>query len=143
MASLPIKTASAASPQHVPDQAQSSGHPVAPGGRGYSPDRNLTAFPSVPSPADKPQPSAAGEPLTAEDLLALWSAERAPAPATLRAYQGKFRQLTHILGFDDLRRATPELVVRFKEARLKEGRDAGTHERHPVALYCLSEAMLF
>lgn len=92
----------------------------------YSPDQNLAAFPPVPAPAEKPQLSATEEPLTAETLLALWAAERTPAPATLRAYGGKFRQLTRILGFDDIRRVTPELVVKFKEARLKEGRDAGT-----------------
>ncbi|MFC5504246.1 hypothetical protein [Bosea massiliensis] len=94
----------------------------------YSPDQNLAAFPPVPAAAaaEKPQPSATEEPLTAETLLTLWAAERTPAPATLRAYGGKFRQLTRILGFDDLRRVTPELVVTFKEARLKEGRDAGT-----------------
>jgi len=93
----------------------------------YSPDQNLAAFPPVPAAAaEKPRPSATEEPLTAETLLALWSAERTPAPATLRAYQGKFRQLSRILGFDDLRRVTPELVIKFKEARLKSGRDAGT-----------------
>ena len=72
----------------------------------YSPDQNLAAFPPVPAAAaEKPRPSATEEPLTAETLLTLWSAEQNPAPATLRAYQGKFRQLTRILGFDDIRAA--------------------------------------
>lgn len=101
----------------------------------YSPDQNLAAFPPVPAAVpEKPQPSAAEEPLTAETLLTLWAAERTPAPATLRAYKGKFRQLTRILGFDDLRRVTPELVVKFKEARLKEGRDAGTVADDVIAM---------
>lgn len=102
----------------------------------YSPDQNLAAFPPVPSPtaADKPQPSATEQPLTAETLLTLWSAEQNPAPATLRAYRGKFRQLTRILGFDDIRRVTPELVVKFKEARLKEGRNGGTVADDVIAM---------
>jgi integrase len=66
------------------------------------------------------------EPLTSGSLLAAWSAEATPAASTLRSYQGKFRQLTRILGFDDLRRVTPDDVVKFKEARLKEGRNPGT-----------------
>ncbi len=88
----------------------------------YSQDTNAATFPAV----ETPQQRAKAEPLSAEDLLALWSAERKPAPGTLRSYQAKFRQLSRILGFDDLRRVTPDHVIQFKEARLREGRDPGT-----------------
>lgn len=89
----------------------------------YSPDRHLKTFPPV--EAEKPQTPTA-EPLTSESLLTDWSAERTPAAATLRSYRGKFRQLARVLGFDDLRRVTPDHVIQFKEARLKEGKDPGT-----------------
>jgi len=89
----------------------------------YSPDPHLETFPPV--EAEKPQ-AAAEEPLTSESLLADWGAERTPAASTVRSYQGKFRQLARVLGFDDLRRITPDHVIRFKEARLKEGKDPGT-----------------
>lgn len=86
----------------------------------YSPDRLIEAFPIFAPAEEKP------EPLTSETLLAAWSAERTPAASTLRSYQGKFRQLVRVLGFDDLRRLTADDVVKFKEARLKEGKDPGT-----------------
>lgn len=89
----------------------------------YSPDRHLETFPAV--EAEKPQ-TPSGEPLTGDSLLADWSAERTPAPSTLRSYKGKFRQLARVLGFDDLRRVNPDHVIQFKEARLKEGKDPGT-----------------
>jgi len=89
----------------------------------YSSDQNLETFPAV--ELEKPQPSAK-EPLTSESLLAHWSAERTPAASTMRSYQGKFRQLARVLGFDDPRRVTPDHVIQFKEARLKEGKDPGT-----------------
>lgn len=89
----------------------------------YSTDRHLEKFPVV--EAEKPQ-TPIGEPLTGESLLADWGAERTPAASTLRSYQGKFRQLARVLGFDDLRRVTPDHVIQFKEARLKEGKDPGT-----------------
>ncbi len=87
----------------------------------YSPDPDAARFPDPPAPA-KPVEA----PLTGEALLAMWARERQPARATLEAYRGKFRTLARVLGFDDLRRVRPEEVARFKQARLGEGRDAGT-----------------
>ena len=87
----------------------------------YSADPHLASFPDMPAPAAKEVP-----PLTAEAALAMWAAERNPAAATLRAYAGKFRRIAEVLGFDDLRRITAADVVRFKQARLEAGKDAGT-----------------
>ncbi len=55
-----------------------------------------------------------------------WAAERRPSSATRKKYAATFRQVSRILGFDDLRRITADDVVRFKSARLDEGKDPGT-----------------
>jgi integrase len=92
----------------------------------YSSDPALTLFPPVPTmDAPKAPPQ---EPLKAEALLDAWAAERQPSAATRRKYAGTFRQLANVLGFDDVRRITPQDVVKFKQARLAEGRDTGTVE---------------
>jgi integrase len=64
--------------------------------------------------------------LTAEELLAAWARERTPAPNTLRKYRIAFAHVARILGFADVRRITEEDVIRFKEARLEEGRTVQT-----------------
>jgi integrase len=88
----------------------------------YSPDHHASAFPV-------PQAKKASLPLPAEELLAAWAAERKPAPATLEKYAGTFRTVARVLGFDDVRRITPDDVVRFKRHRLEaERRDPGTVE---------------
>lgn len=90
-------------------------------GRGdYSPDPHVTKFPA-PKPEEDRRP-----PLPAEELLAVWAADRNPAAATRAKYAGCFRQLARVLGFDDVRRITPDHVVKFKQARQAEGRDNGT-----------------
>jgi integrase len=78
-----------------------------------------------PPPAAQPI-SEAKAPLLAEGLLIAWAAETNPSAATMKAYTATFRQIARILGFDDVRRITPDDVVKFKTARLAEGRDAGT-----------------
>ena len=56
-------------------------------------------------------------------------AERKPAPATQEKHAGTFRTVARVLGFDDVRRITPDDVVRFKRHRLEtEKRDPGTVE---------------
>lgn len=91
----------------------------------YSPDATLATFPPDPMSGHK-EPKATTAPLTGEALLSAWAAENRPAPATRRKYAGAFRQVARILGFDDLARLTKQDVVRFKEARLGEGRHPGT-----------------
>ncbi|HEV7268741.1 MAG TPA: DUF6538 domain-containing protein [Falsiroseomonas sp.] len=86
----------------------------------YSQDQQAARYPALPSKA----PDA--EQLKGEELLEAWAAERQPSRATLKTYRGTFRNIARILGFDDVRRITVEHVVRFKEARLREGRDPGT-----------------
>ncbi len=89
----------------------------------YSPDPHLATFPQ---PRQQP---AAQPPLPASELLRAWAAERKPAPATHDKYAGTFRTIARVLGFDDLRRITPDDVVRFKRHRLEvEKRDTGTVE---------------
>jgi integrase len=103
----------------------------------YSPDPALVTFPSEleAKPAlrqqDIAKPAAR---LTGEALLDAWAAENRPAPATRKKYAGAFRQVARVLGFDDVRRLTREEVVRFKEARLGEGRDPGTVADEMIAL---------
>lgn len=91
-------------------------------GGDYSPDQYERTLPAVRPMAPK---EAAGA-LTGERLLDAWAAEANPASATRKKYGITFRQFSRILGFDDVRRISADDVVRFKEARLAEGRDPGT-----------------
>ena len=59
-------------------------------------------------------------------MLDAWAAERRPSAATRKKYAATFRQLSRVLGFDDVRRITADDVVKFKAARLAEGKDPGT-----------------
>jgi integrase len=88
----------------------------------WSPDGGASRYPQAIPAA----PAKSAEPLLAEDLLTAWAAETRPAAATRKKYAGAFRQVARVLGFDDVRRVTKEDVVKFKEARLGEGRDPGT-----------------
>lgn len=89
----------------------------------YSPDRYLETFPQQPQGQPKP------DPLPAKDLLAAWETERKPAAKTREKYSGTFRNITRVLGFDDLRRITPDDVLKFKRHRLEvEKRHPGTVE---------------
>ncbi|NGM19926.1 hypothetical protein G3576_07855 [Roseomonas stagni] len=93
----------------------------------YSPDPHAASFPKRQQQA--PARPGAEPPLPAEDLLKAWAAERRPSPATLAKYGGTFRAVARVLGFDDVRRITPDDVVRFKRHRLEtEKRDPGTVE---------------
>ena len=88
----------------------------------YSPDQYERSLPEArPRATNSPAPA-----LTRDALLAAWAAEANPAAATLKKYRATFRQLARILGFDDVQRITADDVVRFKEARLAEGKDVGT-----------------
>jgi integrase len=90
----------------------------------YAPDPTLETFPT---PPDRNPPQRKGRPtLPAEDLVKAWAAERNPSEATLTKYRRTFRHLARILGFDDVRRITPEDVVTFKQARAAEKIDPGT-----------------
>jgi integrase len=71
-------------------------------------------------------PNNALTPLTADALLDSYAADNGVSPATRKKYGATFRQIARILGFDDARRITEDDAIRFKEARLKEGRDPGT-----------------
>lgn len=86
----------------------------------WSPDPAEAEFPA-PVPAKPKAPT-----LTGEALIAAWAAEARPARATLKKYQGTFRRLVEVLGYDDVQRITADEVVRFKEARFAKGRDPGT-----------------
>lgn len=92
----------------------------------YSPDPNLASFPSEPQARQPGAKPAEVPPLTADALLDAWAVERRPSEATRRKYAATFRHLSRILGFDDVRRITVDDVVRFKAARLAEGKDPGT-----------------
>ncbi|WP_374437305.1 DUF6538 domain-containing protein [Tabrizicola sp.] len=101
----------------------------------YSPDPHVATFPPIvvmpeasaaPLPCTSPPAEHRAAPLTGEKLLDAWAAETQPAPATVKKYRGTFRNLVRILGFDDVQRITADDVVRFKEARLAEGKDVGT-----------------
>lgn len=72
------------------------------------------------------EPLESAKPLTAEKLLEAWAAEVQPAGATLKKYGGAFRRIIQFLGFDDVRRITADDVVRFKAARLADGKTTGT-----------------
>jgi hypothetical protein len=76
--------------------------------------------------APPPRPVPTKEPVKAEALLAAWAAEAKPARATAKKYGGAFGRLGRAIGSDDVRRWTAEDVVRFKQARLKEGVSAKT-----------------
>lgn len=87
----------------------------------YSADPVVASFPTA--------PQAKAAPLTSDALLDVWAAERKPAPATRKKYDGTFRTIARVLGFDDVRRIGPEDVVKFKRHRLEvEKRDVGTVE---------------
>ena len=60
-----------------------------------------------------PEAKKASPPLPAKELLAAWAAEGKPAPATQERYAGTLRTVVRVLGFDDVRRITPDDVVRF------------------------------
>lgn len=100
----------------------------------YSPDAHVATFPPIvvsetstaPKPATSPPAGRSAAPLTGEKLLEAWAGETQPAHATLKKYRGTFRNLARILGFDDMQRITADDVVRFKEARLAEGKNVGT-----------------
>jgi integrase len=66
------------------------------------------------------------QPLTSASLLAAWDLEQQRSAATLKKYRAAFAQLSRVLGFDDIKRITPDDVAAFKQARLKQGRDPGT-----------------
>jgi integrase len=88
----------------------------------FSPDPNASAFP-------KEEAAKNGPPLAAESLLAAWETERRPAAKTREKYSGTFRNIARVLGFDDLRRITPDDVLTFKRHRLEvEKRHPGTVE---------------
>ena len=78
----------------------------------------LAAAPAAPAPQSDPLPS--------ETLLKAWATEAQRAPGTVRKYATTFAILARILGFDDVRRITEEDVVRFKQARFADGRNAKT-----------------
>ncbi|RVT91686.1 hypothetical protein EOD42_20380 [Rhodovarius crocodyli] len=92
-------------------------------GGDYSPDPNLITFPALRStpPAEPTTPT-----LTWAALLALWAAERRPAAATQKKYGAVSRTIVRVLGFDDVRRVSPQDVVTFKQARLAEGTSVKT-----------------
>jgi integrase len=100
----------------------------------YSPDTHVAEFPPIvaaetsaaQTPPTTPETKRDAAPLTSDKLVDAWAAETQPAPATVKKYRGTFRNLVRILGFDDVRRITADDVVRFKEARLAEGKDVGT-----------------
>ncbi|NMJ41816.1 hypothetical protein GWK16_11220 [Roseomonas sp. JC162] len=100
----------------------------------YSPDAHVATFPPIvvpeasvaPIPPITPSAERKAVPLTSETLLEAWAAEATPSAATAKKYRGTFRSLARILGFDDVQRITADDVVRFKEARLAEGKDVGT-----------------
>lgn len=68
----------------------------------YSPDRLMDAF-SIHAVREE-----APEPLTSENLLAAWSAEKQPSEATLRSYRGSSVSLS----LRELRRLLPSAVER-------------------------------
>lgn len=95
----------------------------------YSPDEHLATFPPIVTAGkDSAEGATTSRPaaLTGDALLEAWAAEANPAPATLKKYRGTFRAVARILSFDDVQRITADDVVRFKEARLAEGKDPGT-----------------
>lgn len=73
-----------------------------------------------------PRPAPAREVLKAETLLEAWAAEVRPARATQAKYAGAFKRVGAAIKQQDVRRWTPEDVVKFKQARLKAGRDPKT-----------------
>jgi integrase len=85
-----------------------------------------TAEGAVPMQAAS-KPKRRAEPrIASEALIDAWSAEAQPSQATLQKYRGVFRQIARILGFDDVNRIGVDEVVKFKEARFAEGRNAKT-----------------
>lgn len=92
-------------------------------GGDYRPDQNVSRFPEwKDEPKDARGPDMAE--VTVTGLLAAWGKEASAAgkaaEGTLRAYGHSIRNLVKFLGHDDARRVTPENVVAFKDARLKE-----------------------
>ncbi len=87
----------------------------------YSPDPMLARLPAPKEPG-----AGTRQPLPGDEVVKAWAAERNPSQATLRKYHRVFRHLARILGFDDVRRITPEVVVKFKQARTAEKVDPGT-----------------
>lgn len=89
----------------------------------YSPDVEAERFPPVEVQATAPQTPDA---LPAGKLLEAWAAERHPAAATRTKYAGTFRNIARVLGFDDVRRITPEHVLKFKQVRADEDKASKT-----------------
>ncbi|WP_187278805.1 tyrosine-type recombinase/integrase [Methylobacterium sp. WL12] len=69
---------------------------------------------SVPTPAAKP--------VTFEDLSAGWAAEKRPAAKTLYEWSRVVRQFTAFLGRTDAASVTPDDLIAWKEAMIREGR---------------------
>jgi integrase len=88
-------------------------------------------------PSDLPAKLPEEVSLSSEALLSAWAAERRPAPATLRKYKGAFRQVTRVLGIEDLRKISRDAAVKFKEVRLGEGKDPGTVADEMITLSTL------
>ncbi len=76
--------------------------------------------------AAPPRPAPAREALKAATLLDAWAAERRPSRATQEKYAGAFKRVTAAIKQQDVRRWTPEDVAKFKQVRLKAGRDPKT-----------------
>ncbi len=71
-------------------------------------------------------PARQSAPLTAQNAIDRWRLEKRRALTTVKKYRAAFGRLVECIGFDDLTRIKPEDAVRFKEARLEQGRDPGT-----------------
>ncbi len=82
-------------------------------GGDYGPDEQLAKYPAPASGCAVPV-----APLTAEELLAKWHAENAPADNTVKKYRGALHRIVSFVGVDDMRRISKADVVRFKEHRL-------------------------
>jgi len=85
-----------------------------------TPPLAATAVPaiSVPTPASKP--------VTFEDLSAGWAAEKRPAAKTLYEWSRVVRQFTVFLGRTDAASVTPDDLIAWKEAMIREGRHPKT-----------------
>ena len=88
--------------------------------------RNPVLAAASPLAAPPPRPAPTREPLKAETLLDAWAAERRPSRATQEKYAGAFKRVGAAIKQQDVRRWTPEDVVKFKQGRLKAGRDPKT-----------------
>ncbi|MGU3666164.1 DUF6538 domain-containing protein [Methylobacterium sp. A49B] len=71
-------------------------------------------------------PAAAGKPVSFDELLKGWTAEKQPRAKTIYEWSREVGKFAAFLGHDDAARVTPEDVVRWKEALIAEGRSAKT-----------------